>query len=184
MSSWRTSLRKIHQGFAKAGVFYALGGSAMLCLRGLETTAHDLDLFVRIEDKEKAREILCSIGEQIDAPIKPEYETKHFSKYLVEGIHADLMADFAVRTKFGLASYPSAALCAAWVDMNQTPIPCMLLEDWLYLYLAIGRTQRVQTLVAHFRTHPIDRDRMTALLSLPMPEELSRMLRDILEKAS
>jgi hypothetical protein len=184
MTSWQAALLNIDRAFSNAGVFYALGGSAMLCLHGLETIARDLDLFVRIEDKDKAHAILCSIGEQIDAPTKPEYETKHFSKYRIENIETDLMADFAVRTKHGLASYPSAALRAKLVSLDQRAIPCMLLEDWLYLYLAIGRTQRVQALTRHFQTHPIDRERMVELMRLPMPGELSRTLREILENVS
>lgn len=184
MKSWQKALLKIDRAFADAGVFYALGGSAMLCLRGLESTARDLDLFVRFEDKDKAQALLCSIGEQMVAPAKPEYETKHFSKFLIDDVETDLMAEFAVTTDHGVAHFPSHALSAEPILLAHAPIPCMRLEDWLYLYLAIGRAKRVQALATHFLDHPIDRDRMLELLGLPMPEELSRTLREILEKAS
>lgn len=179
---WQTALRIIHKTFRDAGVFYALGGSAMLCLRGIASEAHDLDLFVMIEDAPRAAALLCSIGEQINLPLKPEYRTAHFSHYHVNGVDVDLMADFAVSIRWGTVDYPSSVLVAEELPFEGATIPCMLVEDWLFLYEVLGRTKRVLQLETHFDSHPANRERLIRLLDLPMPEEAINRLKKQLTK--
>jgi hypothetical protein len=182
--NWQTALRIIHKTFQDAGVFYALGGSAMLCLRGIASDAHDLDLFVLIEDAPRAAGLLCSIGEQNNLPLKPEYRTAHFSHYHVNGVDVDLMADFAVSIHWGTVDYPSSVLIAEGLPFEGATIPCMMAEDWLFLYEVLGRTQRVLQLESYFDTHPANQERLIRLLALPMPEEAINRLEKQLSKHS
>lgn len=181
---WIVALRIIHQTFQEAGVFFALGGSAMLCLRDIASDAHDLDLFVRIEDAPRAAALLCSIGEQRNQPPKPEYRTTHFSQYRVSGVDVDLMADFAVSIDWGTVDYPSSVLIAEGLPFEGATIPCMMAEDWLFLYEVLGRTQRVLQLESYFDTHPANQERLIRLLALPMPEEAIKRLEKQLSKHS
>lgn len=176
MNEWTKALREIHRAFQAAGVFYTLGGSAMLCLRGVTDQARDLDLFVRIEDAAEASRLLCSIGDPLATPKKAEYLTKHYSKYRVLGIDVDLMAEFAVQTTAGVAAFPSFILNAEAVAANGEKIPCMPLEDWLLLYRAIDRPQRVLEIETYFSKHPANRERIETLLTLTLPGFVSETL--------
>lgn len=176
MTKWTKALREIHRAFQAAGVFYTLGGSAMLCLRGVTNQARDLDLFVRIEDAAEASRLLCSIGELLPSPKKSEYLTKHYSKYRVLGIDVDLMAEFAVQTSKGIAAFPSSMLEEEPIAADGQNIPCMPLEDWLFLYRAIDRPKRVLEIETHFSKHPANRGRIETLLTLTLPGFVSETL--------
>jgi hypothetical protein len=168
--NWQSALRVVHQTFQDAGLFYAIGGSAMLCLRGIATDARDLDLFVRFDDAAQAAVILCSISEQIKLPFKAEYRTAHFSHYRMGDVEIDLMADFAVATDWGVVAYPSSVLTVEEIPFDSIVVPCMPAEDWLFLYEVLGRSQRVLQLESHFTRHPANQVRLNRLLELPMPQ--------------
>ena len=75
---------KIAEAMNKAGVRYAIGGSALLVLKGIDFSFNDLDLMVHEEDVEKAKEVLRGLGEY--HPNDGHSSAKIFEEFTVDGL--------------------------------------------------------------------------------------------------
>jgi predicted nucleotidyltransferase len=64
----KESLKKVAAALQRAEVPFLLGGGLAVWVRGGPETEHDLDLFVRPEDAERAREVLADEGMRTEKP--------------------------------------------------------------------------------------------------------------------
>ena len=145
-------LKKIASYFNEEEIRYGLGSSCLLFLHGLVEDFHDLDIMVYEGDIVKAKEILDEIGERQQTKANQKYGSRHFYEYLVEGTEVDLMGDFLIRQGDGYADRSlkqETILHVLYVD--DVPVSCMSLEDWLINYRLMGREAKVKILEDHFK---------------------------------
>lgn len=145
-------LKKIASLFNEEEIRYGLGSSCLLFLHGLVEDFHDLDIMVYEGDIVKAREILDEIGERQQTKMNLKYGSRHFYEYLVEGTEIDLMGDFLIRQG---GSYADRSLTQEMIlhiqYVDDVPVSCMSLEDWLINYRLMGREAKVKILEDHFK---------------------------------
>lgn len=156
-------------------VRWALGASAMLCLRGFAVTPRDIDLVVDERDIAAADEALRSLGTK--APPRPSghYGTRFFHQYRAHGVDVDMMAGLAIRTDAGEIDYPFPAQCDT-VAVGGECVPLCPLEDWYALYLLMAREQKVQMIEARFAKEPPNTGLLRKWAARPLPEIVARRM--------
>ena len=94
-------LAKIAAELEHEKVDWALGGSAMLYLRGIVETFHDFDLMIAEADAQKAAQILDGLGMRQQSAPSEKYRTAMFREYRIGGVDADMIAGFAIAAEDG-----------------------------------------------------------------------------------
>ena len=73
----------------ESDILWAVGGSAMLFLRGIVKEFRDIDLLVCEEDVEVAHAILLRHGKQLPVAEDDRFGSKHYRKYEIDGVEID-----------------------------------------------------------------------------------------------
>lgn len=121
---------------------WALGGSKMLALRGMDVTTRDLDLLVSEKDAEKASKILTSLGQRKPQPDAKNYVTRHFEVYDITGISVDLIAGFALVKEGVRHDLPlDMSSRKTIVELGHSVVPLDDLLTWERYYRLLGRPQ-------------------------------------------
>jgi hypothetical protein len=164
-------LRKIHTAFYGAALFYSLGGSVGMSIRGIDVLPNDIDLLVREVDAPAAMNLLQTLGKRMAPKAKADYKTQTFAEFVIDGVDVDLMAGLAIAAENIEFRFPCTLLTSEpTVFDSSTRLPLMPLEDWYLLYHIIpGKEQRIRQIEAWFAICPINRSRMNSLSGLTMP---------------
>ena len=85
-------LAKLAAELNESDILWAVGASAMLCLRGIVHEFRDIDLLVCEEDIDVAREILLRHGTLLPAKEDDRFGSRHFLQFDVNGVEIDLIA--------------------------------------------------------------------------------------------
>ena len=85
-------LALIAEKLNSARVVYAGGASAMLFLRGVVDTFHDVDLLIAEPDAARAAAVLRSLGTMAPQERHSDYPTHIFQEYTIDGVEVDLIA--------------------------------------------------------------------------------------------
>lgn len=134
-------LKQLAVIFSQHHITWALGSSGMLFFHGVVDTFHDLDIMVLSSEFEKIRLILQHQGTVHESPPHPMYQTKHFIEMVLDGVEIDMMADLTVNG----VPYPlHAEDIDCFVELEGCNIPLHKIENWLPIYRAIGRLEKVQ----------------------------------------
>ena len=142
---------KICKVLNDAGVRYAIGGSTLLFIKGISFSFNDLDLMVLVEDAEKAREVLKTIGEY--HPSDKKSSSKTFDEFTVDGLDVDVISGFI------LESYGKQYDCSfknentEVFDLLGTPVVLDSLQAWYDIYLYLGRVQRARYIKDYLLYH-------------------------------
>jgi hypothetical protein len=145
-----TVLALAHALVARADVReWAIGGSAMLHLRGvIETLPRDLDIVTTVADFE---EVCASLPEQFvrcDPAAHPDYASTRFRTFQsADGTKVDVMAGIAVIKNGVRTTWTFDSTRIEIVD----GLPLMWLDDWLDLYTLFDRPQRVEQIESYLR---------------------------------
>lgn len=92
-------LEKVCSSFNKTGIRYALSCSAALFLQGLVDDFHDFDVLVHIDDVNKIKETMESIGAELLPTIqKSAFTSPYYQEAQLQGEHFDLVGDITVAT--------------------------------------------------------------------------------------
>ena len=92
-------LEKVCSSFNKTGMRYALSCSAALFLQGLVDDFHDFDILVHIDDVNKMKETMESIGAKLLPTIqKSAFTSTYYQEALLQDEHFDLVGDITVAT--------------------------------------------------------------------------------------
>ena len=89
-------LLRIARLFSEARVTWAVGGSALLYLRSIADTFHDLDLMILEEDARTVTEILLQMGTQTPSLPKAAFVSKSFQEFMIDGVEVDVIAGFGI----------------------------------------------------------------------------------------
>ena len=158
------ALKRLTEKLNAAGIPFAIGGSWMLCQRGLLDTYHDFDVFVSMEDAERADRVLTRLG------MRHAEETKvgFIAQYHFDGADVELLAGLPVGTEAVYSFSPEAVDGTG--DAFGVPVPLLCLEDMYVIYAVGGRAERLQLIERVFAEgglrHP---GRFTACIDGPAP---------------
>lgn len=122
----------------EAGIIWGIGASILLNKYGFVHKPNDIDIFVKLEDIERADEILKNIGKKKKWEKDSTYSTKYFYEYVVNDIEIDVMAGLAINHSNGVFSYvfdQNSISEYEWI--NGVSIPFTALEDWYVIYQLI-----------------------------------------------
>jgi len=177
-STMEEVLRKIHTAFTETALFYTLGGSVGMSIRGIDVKPNDIDLLVKVADAPKAMQLLETLGKRMPPKAKADYLTQTFAEFQIDGVDVDLMAGLAIAVEDIEFRFPSSLLTSEpTVFDSSTRLPLMPLEDWYVLYhLMPGKEQRIRQIEAWFAICPINRSRMNELSGLTMPASIQSKL--------
>lgn len=169
----------------EAGVCWGVGGSLLLYFYGITTVFHDLDLLVAERDLETADGILSGLGARAVREPTPEYATKYFIEYAIQGVEVDLMCGFAVRTGSGIWHFTfEAGDLREWRQFGVQCLPLTGLTQWYIAYLLMPhRETRVAQLEAYFNARGgVDPEPLRRALADGLPEPVRERLRMLLAK--
>ena len=137
-------LKAIAKPFNEAGIVWALGASMMLYFRGMLEDFHDIDLMVKDADAQMAMRILDELGSRTDYS-KERFKTKHFVKYLIQDIEADLIGGFVIVNS---GKEYDCDLREDEIDeydeLDGIRIPLQKVSCWRQYYEWMGRRERVR----------------------------------------
>ena len=137
------ALARAAEALNRSGVVWALGASAMLYLRGLAGTFHDIDLMVTEADADAARAILDRLGTRQPPHSAGTYRTRVFLEYEVEGVEFDLIAGFVIVSGGQSHSCPLRPEdIDGEVSVLGQRIPLHSLACWQRCYALMGRAEK------------------------------------------
>ncbi|KEO84818.1 hypothetical protein [Tumebacillus flagellatus] len=157
-----------------AGVTWAAGASWMLLQNGVVEQARDFDLLVKLDDAQRAKEVLLQLGSGRPGVTKQPYLTKQFWTFEVDGMEIDMMAGFTLAHAGGEYLFPfDEAHIVGHAAVGTQSVPLSAPEDWLVLYLLMGREPRVGALEAHFQKKGLANPHLLQkALEQPLPTEI------------
>lgn len=120
---------------ALARVRWALGGSALMALSGLDVDVGDIDIMVDATAAPAVMEALPDFSSAGDVGGEPFH-----SAWLMcgsrAGVDIDIIGDMAVRHSHGIEVYRTVQERTVHVD--GTTVPLAPLEDWMHIYSVIA----------------------------------------------
>lgn len=139
-----TVLSKIARVFNENQILWAVGGSMLLYFKGKTDIFHDIDLMVGEKDIDAAKALLLTIGDLLPEKPNPQYKTRHFLEFSVDGVDVDVMAGFII-VRDG-KDYDCSLLpeqIEEYIPLNGELIPLQSLRDWRKYYELMGREAKV-----------------------------------------
>lgn len=133
------------------GILWGVGASILLNKFGFIDKPNDIDIFISLDDIEKADEILKSIGEKKKWEKASTYSTKYFYEYVINGIDIDVMAGFAVNHNNGTFRYVfDEKSISEFQIINGISIPFTSLEDWYVIYQLIPKREAKVEMIENY----------------------------------
>lgn len=140
-------LSRIAHVFNENGIRWAVGASLMLCLRGIVKDFNDIDLLVEEEDISRAKELLLDMGMLHPSAPNPDFCTKHFLEFTIDGVGVDLLAGFAVKKDGVIHHFPMEERHDSANVLGEN-VPMESLERWRNCYEAMGRAEKLRLVEA------------------------------------
>lgn len=139
-------LVKIAKEFNTVNITWSLGASMLLFFKGITSEFHDIDIMITNEEADLAKEILLSLGGEIQPPNpNGKYKTKTFLEFIINGVDVDIMAGFAIVNKDILydCSLQSNQI-VEYLILNGEKIPLQSVQLWCTYYQLMERKSKVQ----------------------------------------
>ena len=126
---------------------WALGGSLLLYLNGINTTVADIDILVDERDTLKLLKLVNGF-KHIEKPKTDIYLTERFFSITLKGVDIDLMVGFKVKTDNEIYSFPVGnRLINKEITVDSIKIYLSSVEDWFNAYLAMDRKDKVKMIL-------------------------------------
>lgn len=133
------------------GILWGVGASILLNRFGFIDKPNDIDIFISLDDIEKADEILKSIGEKKKWEKTSTYSTEYFYEYVINGIDIDVMSGFAVNHNNGTFRYVfDEKSISEFQIINGVSIPFTSLEDWYVIYQLIPKREAKVEMIENY----------------------------------
>ena len=138
------ALAKAAAALNGAGVVYGVGASAMLYLRGIVEDFNDVDLTVAEPDAPRAIAALEALGTMVPPEQRPDYLTRCFREFEIDGVEVDLIAGMVIVSDDGAAH--ECPLRREDIDetvsVRGVPVPLHALACWQRYYARMGRKEK------------------------------------------
>ncbi len=145
-------IAKIADALNKAEVRWAIGGSTLLFLKGIDFEFNDLDIVVLEEDAQKAKEALLSIGAAYHKSEKAP-TTKVFEEFTVDGLDVDVISGFIIQ------AYGKEFDCSfknenvEEIEVEGVKVRLDSLEAWQNIYQLQDRQEKAHYITDYLRYH-------------------------------
>ena len=138
-------LCRIAEALNSRNITWAVGASGMLYLNGIADTFHDLDIMVDESHIAEAKAILDTMGTLQERIPHPNFKTKHFLEYVIEGVEADVIAGFIITKDGEDHRLPfDASHIERIVTVKGQQIPLQSRSDWQHYYMLLDRPNKAQ----------------------------------------
>lgn len=130
--------------FNGQNLVWAVGASLLLYLKGYVHDFHDIDIMVADTDAVKMETILKAKGD-IQPSERGSYETKHFRKFLIDGVEVDMMGGLAI-VKDGKVydcDLKSDQIVGN-AEVGGQNIPLHSVKLWKKYYMLMGREEKAK----------------------------------------
>lgn len=141
------TLARIAEGLNGAGAVWCVGASLLLYFHGIVTDFHDIDIMVALDDADAAERVLNTLGQKQSFHAHPQYGTKRFCEYIIDGVEVDMMAGFSIIA--GGREHDcslTAAQTEGFVRVEGQSVPLHSLGLWKRYYRLMGRADKVRLL--------------------------------------
>ena len=136
-------LSRLAAEFNKENIVWAVGASGLLYFKGYVESFNDLDLMVTVDDAEKMETILNSFG-SLQPSEKGNFETRHFRKFVVDGVEVDMIGGFAIVSSGRVHECDlKSEQISEWITVNGQEIPLHSVALWRTYYALMGRDSKV-----------------------------------------
>ena len=133
---------KIAKQLNDKGVRYAIGGSVLLYLKGIDFNFNDLDLMIHEEDVTKVRETLSELGEY--HPNNRSSNAKVFEEFTVDGLDIDAISGLVVTAYGKTYDYSYSDEGIEFMEVEGVKIPLDSLNRWYDIYSFQGRVEKAR----------------------------------------
>lgn len=148
---------------------WALGGSALLKLKGIELDVNDIDIMIHEDDFEFCSDLLKSVSKECEVKESEIFKTKYYRKFIWDNIHIDCMSGMTLHLSNNVFNYQYDRKDQD-IIFDNTCIPLCYIEDWYLLYhLMPNREIKVSIIEKYFENYHIDKQRFLKLLRLDIP---------------
>ena len=142
MKEYQTILKEITHRFSEAAIGWGLGGSGMMYLHGIDIYPHDIDLFVLPQDFDTALHVLSKSGSFNESGPTGIFASNRYAHGAFMGLSVDLIAGFRIISSDRNVTYYFDPSLIVKIALDDTPIPCCLVKDWIILYEAMGKQSK------------------------------------------
>lgn len=146
-----SNLVKIAHTFNQAGVGWCVGGSIMLQCAGIEIQPKDIDLFVSPLDFDLALTLLNQIGKMVEFGPTSVFGSDRFARGVVFDEEVDLIAGMKILGENGWVEYDMDPTTLSNILIEGEKVPYGNLEDWIGLYAAMNRLDKVRLIQSHLK---------------------------------
>ena len=136
-------LAKIAKQLNERNITWALGASGMLYFNGIIDRFHDLDILVDERHILEAKAVLDTLGTLQERIPHPDFKTKHFLEYVIEGVEVDTIAGFVIHKEGTDYAMPfDETHIEGTASLWGETIPLQSRSDWQHYYTLMGRPEK------------------------------------------
>lgn len=162
-------------------ISWALGGSTLLKLRGIDCVPHDIDIMIHETDFEKGCKLLAQFCIEREVQESKYFKTKHYRKFNLNGVEIDCMSGMNIDVSQSLFEYTFDHKEYDILYKDEW-VPLCYVEDWYVLYHVMpNRLSKVKIIEDYFRKHSINKQRMEYLINLNIPIEIKQRIESFME---
>lgn len=137
-------LGSIASAFDQQGIVWALGGSMMLFLRGMDLVPRDLDLMVDTKDAQAAKALLGGLGIALQTPASDRFCSAAFERFLIQGVEVDLIAGFTILKDGREHAFPLHKKDIDAYEAQGLRLPLHAVDSWKQLYAVMDRPAKLK----------------------------------------
>lgn len=169
MNQLEETLIQLAQLLNSNHINWALGGSALLKLRGIELDVNDIDIMIHENDFQSSIDLLKTVSIECEVKESEVFKTKYYKKFIWNNIHIDCMCGMALHLSNNTFNYQYDHKDKD-IELDNTHIPLCYIEDWYILYhLMPNREKKISIIEKYFENYPIDKQRFDKLLQIDIP---------------
>ncbi|MCK9235345.1 MAG: hypothetical protein WC225_04940 [Acholeplasmataceae bacterium] len=138
-------LQQVAHTLNQTEVMWAIGGSVLLYFKGIAEKFNDIDIMIKESDVERAKAALLKIGKGQPNIPHPQYKTKHFLEFKIDGIDVDVIAGFTIVYQNETHYFPLKEKdIVEKIDFKGEMIPLQSIKTWRKYYQLMERNEKVK----------------------------------------
>ncbi|MCH1939938.1 nucleotidyltransferase domain-containing protein [Holdemania massiliensis] len=128
-------------------ILWAVGGSALLYLKGIVSDFHDLDLMIDEHAEKQVRNLLAKIGTLHSATSSAQFHSRCFMEWTVDGAEIDIIGGLVIESEGHAYAFPlKPEEIEDYIQLEGEIIPLHSLTCWEQYYTLMGRTEKAEIL--------------------------------------